>query len=449
MMMRRWILLSLLISAGIHAAEDRLEDYAYGVPIETDTAAPIYEFTVPIHVYQTAKRADLGDLRIFNAQASIAPHALRQAPAILDTTTRQVPLFPLYRDKHPSDGDLHIRVDAGGAIVEVTGDSGVDATQSVSAYILDTSRESRGIEQLQLQWTGAPASFLTSVQVEASNDLDNWQTIVNSATLARLQHGAYTVAEDRIELGGDPAKYLRISWPAGEQDVILTNVTVHYAARQRERELQWLTLSGARDEKEPAVFEFDAGGALPAQRLSVELPERNDIQQVTIQSRATPEDPWRLRYSGIVYSLKINGVHLRSRHISLGRNRDRYWRVTLDAPGHAAPRLKLAWRPHRMAFLARGEAPFTLAYGQSGVEPAGRSLDALLRDLAVQTEFITTARTGAPRSLRGADALVQPFPWERGLLWTVLLMGVAILAIMAWRLSRQLGKPTGDGDGRT
>ena len=316
-MMRRWILLSLLISAGIHAAEDRLEDYAYGVPIETDTAAPIYEFTVPIHVYQTAKRADLGDLRIFNAQASIAPHALRQAPAILDTTTRQVPLFPLYRDKHPSDGDLHIRVDAGGAIVEVTGDSGVDATQSVSAYILDTSRESRGIEQLQLQWTGAPASFLTSVQVEASNDLDNWQTIVNSATLARLQHGAYTVAEDRIELGGDPAKYLRISWPAGEQDVVLTNVTVHYAARQRERELQWLTLSGARDEKEPAVFEFDAGGALPAQRLSVELPERNDIQQATIQSRATPEDPWRLRYSGIVYSLKINArAPAQSAHIA-------------------------------------------------------------------------------------------------------------------------------------
>ncbi len=67
MIMRQWILLSLFAGIGVHAAEDRMEDYAYGLPIETRVAAPLYEIVVPIHVYQTAKRTDLGDLRVFNA----------------------------------------------------------------------------------------------------------------------------------------------------------------------------------------------------------------------------------------------------------------------------------------------------------------------------------------------------------------------------------------------
>ncbi len=437
--MRQAILLSVLLSINAHAAPDRMHDYAYGVPITTDGEAPLYEIVVPTHVYQTAKRADLGDLRIFNAAGTVAPHALREAAPIIDTVTGQAPIFPLYTQTNTNGGDLHIRVDAGGAIVEVSSDDGANPQQQVHAYILDTSRESRGIEHLQLQWEGAPASFVTTVRVEASDDLDHWQTITRTATLARLQHGDYAIAEDRIEMDGEPARYLRINWPAGAQGVTLTDVTVHYAARQRERELQWLTLNGARDEKEAGTFEFDAGGTIPTQHLSVALPQRNDIQHVRISSRLNPDENWRHRYSGVVYALEIDGVQIRNRPISVGRNNDRYWQVQLDSTSTAAPRLRLAWRAHKLAFLARGQAPFVLAYGQSNVEPASRSLDALLKDLAVQSDFITAAVTGAPQSLRGTIALKEPFPWERGVLWTVLLAGVTVLVVMAWRLSRQLG----------
>ena len=49
-----------------------------------------------------------------------------------------------------------------------------------------------------------------------------------------------------------------------------------------------------------------------------------------------------------------------------------------------------------------------------------------------------TATLGPARQLGGADALVEPRSWRRAGLWAVLILAVAGLAALAFRLSRDM-----------
>ena len=62
------------------------------------------------------------------------------------------------------------------------------------------------------------------------------------------------------------------------------------------------------------------------------------------------------------------------------------------------------------------------------------ALDGFLRD----AEVAEAVALGGAARLKPSGAA---FPWRTWLLWAVLLLGVAILGGMAWRLSRQIGRP--------
>jgi hypothetical protein len=71
-------LLLAVASTVAGAADPTPQDFAYGQSIITTEAATGYRVALPLEVYRTAVRADLGDLRIFNAGGEIVPYALRR-----------------------------------------------------------------------------------------------------------------------------------------------------------------------------------------------------------------------------------------------------------------------------------------------------------------------------------------------------------------------------------
>ena len=130
--------------------------------------------------------------------------------------------------------------------------------------------------------------------------------------------------------------------------------------------------------------------------------------------------------------------------------RDRYWRVEVvdgDAAAlGAAPRLAIGWRPDELLFMARGEPPFQLAVGSIEVITADQSVNALLGsfDAARQDSLTATAVLGERLTLGGDAALTPlppPTPWQRYLLWAVLVAAVLLLARMAQQLYRQMNAP--------
>jgi len=104
--------------------------------------------------------------------------------------------------------------------------------------------------------------------------------------------------------------------------------------------------------------------------------------------------------------------------------------------------LKISWIPHHLVFLARGEAPYQLAYGSAKIKSPEASMDRLFDSIGKeQTHLVRKVLPGNETEIGGANNLIPqapPFPWKKFLLWAVLVVGVLILAWMACLLYRQM-----------
>lgn len=112
----------------------------------------------------------------------------------------------------------------------------------------------------------------------------------------------------------------------------------------------------------------------------------------------------------------------------------------MQAPApRAAPQLEVSRPGRQIVFVARGEGPFTLAFGDLQLGPAALPIDALLPGYEKGAQAaLPLARAGAVK--RGPP----PTRWERLLeapprrlaLWAILVGGVLALGFMAWRLAK-------------
>lgn len=113
--------------------------------------------------------------------------------------------------------------------------------------------------------------------------------------------------------------------------------------------------------------------------------------------------------------------------------------------GQGWPLLHVGWLPDQLLFVARGRAPFQLAFGARGIDsgevPIAKLLDKNTNNGAIDAR---PAILGKPVALGGAASLglvAEPFPWKKWLLWSMLGLGVALLGFMAHRLTVQLQQP--------
>jgi hypothetical protein len=96
------------------------------------------------------------------------------------------------------------------------------------------------------------------------------------------------------------------------------------------------------------------------------------------------------------------------------------------------------WVPHDVVFVARGAGPFYIAYGSATADPPAASLEGLPKNLS-----IASASLSEPESLGGDARLTpppEPYAWKAALLWVVLIAGAALLAWMAFRLSKDYSR---------
>lgn len=483
-------LLCMLVSAmsmiPVSAQEGRLHaaDFAYGYMLEVDGDGAIYGLSLPEDVYRNVTRADLGDVRVFNSEGRIVPMAIRPQPVSARTTPAEValPLFPLYVQDGGTANTmaLHITTDTQGAIIDISGQQQNETTH-VDAYLLDASQLGQTVKQLRLHWSGAPASFVTRVSVQGSDDLTHWHPLVDKATLASLAFNARQLRRDVIVLSPSRDKYLRIQWPAGRRGVVLKAVEAQLSNPDRDVPRQWLRVPGqlqtaqsqvksaamvnartetrtgmetdaGSDQGDIRTYFYDSGGFFPVDRVQLVLPRRNALLRVELASRASPTQPWKHRFTGVIYHFSVEGTALNNSAVAVARLTDRYWRVRLLSPtawqGREAPVLMLGWRPDQLLFVASGEAPFRLVYGDAGVHADRAQAGALLHALAggQRDDIIKAAQPGSRIELGGAARLHlpgPPVPWRQWLLWAVLVLGVLALGWMAWRLARQMSRDQG------
>jgi hypothetical protein len=210
-----------------------------------------------------------------------------------------------------------------------------------------------------------------------------------------------------------------------------------------EAERSTLEVEGSTGGAAHGEYQFDLGARLPIERVNLGLPEQNTVVGAELLSRAHPQDSWRHVAGRQFYRINTAAGEVRNAPVDIATDSDRYW-LARPADGNggastAAPlHLQVAWTPSEVVFFARGSGPFVLAYGSAAAPAAETDLSAIPAAVTVMR-----AALGAPRALGGPMRLAAPaaaYPWRRMLLWGMLALCVCLLAWMAYRLSKDMGK---------
>lgn len=446
------VLLALSLP-GAAAAPLRSADFAYGVAIETKGEAPFHEFSVPQAVYETATRADLGDVRVFNGRDEVVPHALRRAAAAKATGAwTTLTLFPVRGSAARAPGELSLRVDRNklGSIVRVRASEGAVANAPVVLYIAETRNKEKPIRTLEVDWKDSGGEgFAGRLAVDASDNLQSWHTVVAEAPVLRLRHAGELLDRRQVMLGALNAKYLRLRWVDPTVTApVLSVLSVEHVIDAPPPERQWLVLANVTAGEQRGEYLYMLAGQMPVDRVRIRLPQTNAVAHADVQSRSERGGAWQRRAGGLIYRVNKGGTDvLQDDFVVTPIAGAREWRLTLSQKdgglGDAPPVVEVGWQPHTLVFGARGDGPYRFVYGKAGLAPADASIEQLLATTRDgQPKFVAQpAQLGTPEVLGGERRLklsLADRSWRTWTLWAVLGAGVLLLGWMAARLARQI-----------
>ncbi|MGZ5061627.1 MAG: DUF3999 domain-containing protein [Usitatibacter sp.] len=447
----RAILATVALAASTALLAEGPKDFRSTAPVTLTQPDALQRFVLPFEAYRDGRR-DLADLRVFNASGEALPIAFageepaaREAPPLAP-----LPLFAVAGAERQAarsgDLDVTVRSNADGTIVSVQGRTrGALSTPPAQpvAWLADASQLQRPVRGMVVEWDAGPGTEIAKLDVEASDDLKSWRTLATRAPVLQLGEAPQRLVQPRVEWPAQRAKYLRITaQPAGFRLRAVLAV-MDEVARPVPRSLR--RIEGTAGTK-PGEYLFDVGARLPVDALRVVLPAQNSVAPFAVSSRDGASGPWGAVTGATFYRLVRDGVEIESPPVEIPRRAARYWSIQLDprSPGigTAVPSLEVQWRPAQVVFVARGEAPFTLAFGNAEARPARLSVSELIPGYETRAELkLPEAKVGEVRSNGDAYPWAAWFgdvPARRLVLWAILVLAVAALGGMAWRLKRQI-----------
>ena len=454
-MTRNLLIAVCLLSAASRvfgAQPPTMQDYAQGIEIYAPDALPLVEAPLPDAVYQGATRADLTDVRVFNADGQPVPHAFCAAPATTEPTITesQLPVIKLSEAQTIATGGARVELQtAGGTQVNVTEPGpGQPVVTNGRIHIMDARASEDPVRAIRFEWQSPDGASQAQVSIEASDDLDRWLVLVPATTLLLATHGDDQLRRERIELPPQPYRFLRVQRTDGGPPLAINRVVAERVGQVLEIEPTWFLATALVTDDIQVLF-FDTARRAPVSYARLRLQQENSSVRVTLHSRDDGKAPWTERWSGEVYRIVTDKERRESPPAHFAATSDRYWRMRIatDPQLYRGTQLELGYRPASLRFLAQGKGPFTVAFGSRRAESSPASgCDALLADVKAdeRAKLVSKGIVGAPRSLAGEDAL-KPLPRETPVrlvvLWSVLIVGVGLLVAMALVLLKRVRRP--------
>jgi len=443
---RAFLLLLLTIWPATGTAAFQLNDFAYGLRVATPEKTGLVKLALPETVYRHLVRADGGDLRVFRVDGRAVPHLLRRPDAKGSPPGTRLTFFPLYSESNATGGhNVRIRTDARGAVLSLSPPpEGTD--RPAPAYLIDISQLENGIEKLTLTWRRHRPDVLIKARIEASSDLSQWHSILESVTLADIRHGDFRLENRTILLPTrrNDIEYLRLSWLRGGDAITVEQVEGVPIPRNPPPARQWVRAAFRSDLETPGSMQFDSGGVFPVDQIDLELSQGNSLVTGTLKSRASVRSVWRIHYQGPFYHLKIEDVPLHNDPVMVPETSDRFWMLDIDnrqsGLGSSVPRLMLGGRPHELFFATEGSGVYIIAYGSRKATPVVPPPD-LEERVALLGAQAPLADIGRRIELGGTSRLNVPAAGVSGRmisLSTLLLGCVLLVAFLAWWVVRRL-----------
>ena len=453
----KWVLLGLLVACrAASAAPERVPEFRHAAEMALEGRGAIYALDLPVEVYRGIARRDLGDLRVLNGANEVVPHALLRPPASAKKPAAPLSLtfYPLYGPAGRSVEDLALRVErkADGTLSAVVapGDRRA-ARRKLLGYVVDANAMTAATRELSFDWPAGPEGTSVNLRIEASDDLKSWRAIA-SGPLTVLRQGEHLLERRAIELPPTRAKYFRVAWRPADEEFRLTGVAAVPVDATSDTPRSWLRVAAAG--AKPGEFVFELPASLLIDRLRFELPNENTVASVSLFVEERLSGPERALRSAVLYRMDHRGEKLLNPDLEIAPTAAPHWVMRVDLRGGGLgggmPVLQAGWLPHRLVFVARGEPPFRVVFGNADATPASLAVQSLVpgydpdkpvpalgaRLGAVQTREPTKATpTETVRSY--FDRMDAKKMW----LWGSLVLAVLVIVGMALRLTRQMPGP--------
>lgn len=433
-------------NCAVSIAADSLPDFAYALPIEGVGSDALYRVVISPAVYEGVAFADLRDVRVFNGNGEVVPHAFRPLVAEREQPAPVVlPFFALRGSTGTSAADLDIALETHNGEISLRAKSRKSPGQSIKVlgYLVDLSSQQENFSGLILDWKPQPEGYIGSVNVEASDDLKNWSLLVRDAPLLSLSQGGQQIERKTVSLRNGKHKYLRLTWLDQSKVIELTSISAQPVDQHTplERASKQVSASTASDKQGDYVT--DLGGPFPVDRLTIRLPQDNSVAPMRVYSRNTPDTDWRLVAGTVAYRLRQDGEVIENPTLSISPRAHRYWLFRVDQQGGGIGAgtigVQAGWLAHEIIFAARGTQPFRIAFGNSRAQQNALPVTKLVPNWGTDSApVIALASTGSAETLAGPAAARKRIDSKKAGLWVALFVGVGVLGFMAWRLSRQM-----------
>jgi len=461
------------------AAASEAEGFRHQAPIAVEQAGAFVRLPLPVSAYANSRQPGLADLRIVDARGERVPFALlapRASQAQATESTRPAALYPL-PVRRPGEaepaGPLEVqvvgdritvrRLASPGRPAAATTTGRIDPIGPAPGWLFDLGERAPGEApptSLRLAWS-APAEFSAAFELAVSDDLRQWRSAGGGQLLA-LESAAGRLTQPGVVLPAAAPRFVRLRWLDPAHAPALTAVVQLHSLRSSlvldaptALVVQPTPAGAAGVAAGPAAkpsstaatdasasLHYDLGAVLPVLEIDLQLPAVHRVAPVRVQGRAHGDEPWRDLGQTVFYRLERGGGVDRPPPLEV-RARVRYLRLVPDPRSGPLPASPLAVQAQlsSLVFAPQGQAPYRLLAGSAAAQPGALPIASLVpaldderprfgrASLGVWSENEAVAREEAWRQ-RLAD-------WRPALLWVVLLLGVAALGAMVWRLARR------------
>lgn len=454
------LLCSALLSAagtvtGSGEATESPVDYATGVMLETTGVSPWYRLPLPQTVYEDTAWPDLRDVRVFNHAGETVPFALVAKKAQPETPeTMTLRLFPLDRspvaagEQGRRQGESFVLRSKTGIEIQLNSDEVNASGQGYLLTLPEARQEAFSLAQLRLDWRPPAGNWQGKASVYSSRDLRYWRPLQEDAPLMDLTRDSDRLKMDtisaRLTLSTQGNRYLLLILDAQSPALTLNRVS---AIAERRPPASERVVIGAQENKvsdEEAIWRWKQ----PQPLSSLNIALQNDaVLPVALAWRSEEKAAWQPLTKTVLY--RLDGQ--RSQDIALSGQQVEAVRITtINARlPETLPAVSGARDSYQLVFNAQGKGPYMLTWGNRAAKKADIELDMLipaslrkthaLHDLpwAIPQESVTL---GGEARLSATSAAEQQSQWQTLLVWGVLILGVAVLALMAFRIWREVKK---------
>ena len=358
-----------------------------------------------------------------------------------------------------------------------------EANCHYSSVILELTEPLEALKQISIEVSREGEPVAATLMVEQSPDLEHWTTLAWPQVIRFLGEADRELLHNRVTLdASNQAKYLRLAILsrlrdfAGNIDRVVGHFETSESAAQG-LDLHWLLAPGFQPLDGEGTWRVHLPGRFPISRLRFtpapgrlfyigrvyvrpsggqtgDAPSKalykegrdrvkNRFKEALEGNIPAPTDPdaWRYKTPFNTYWLTTQTGTASRSELSFPQTHSRHWKFVFDGPAGLSreqlPHIEFGWRPRRVRFLTQGEGPFRLQVGHK--QPAPRpAFPKHLDGAAAETVLLLAETSGPTPAGRAPQAALERLDWSRLLLWALLLAGLGLMSVMAYRLWRNM-----------